>query len=306
MTRGIDSAMDTASISASRLSLSDDGRIDADLLCVGCGYNLRGLLPQDSCPECATPLSRSMAGDLLRYAPPDWLVLVTSGMGWILCSICLGFLSPGAAGGLFFRIFYGFLRPLWFRYLPIGSSTVIAVIRLVGFWRFTSTHPAARDQAYSWNARAIARYAVCAYSALLFLALAFYGPLGMVSSSIVMPRQHIQRAITIGLFLLALVLCISAGTYAKRLAMRIPDRSLAAQTNVLIGAVLAGDAMDFALRVYLWTIARTGPAAYRTYSYLYVGSSCIWFIVGIWGFVTVTRYYSALRLALRQAKVAWR
>lgn len=46
--------------------------IDHDLLCVGCGYNLR-MQPRDGrCPECAKPVAESLSGFVLHGADPAW------------------------------------------------------------------------------------------------------------------------------------------------------------------------------------------------------------------------------------------
>jgi hypothetical protein len=73
--------------------------IDRDLLCRGCGYNLRGLLPTGSCPECATEISLSLAPSSLslnqakdfRLADMGALMIaavccweIVSKTGWIL------------------------------------------------------------------------------------------------------------------------------------------------------------------------------------------------------------------------------
>jgi hypothetical protein len=46
------------------------GPIPADVPCVGCGYNLRGLHPAGRCPECGAAIVPSLLA-LLRVAPPD-------------------------------------------------------------------------------------------------------------------------------------------------------------------------------------------------------------------------------------------
>ncbi len=50
-----------------------DTPIQTDLLCVKCGYNLRGLQPSSKCPECNADVQDSCYGDLLRYADRQWV-----------------------------------------------------------------------------------------------------------------------------------------------------------------------------------------------------------------------------------------
>lgn len=54
--------------------------IEHDVHCVECGYNLRGLLRRTVCPECQTPIKRSLAGPLLRHAGSGWLTRIHRGL----------------------------------------------------------------------------------------------------------------------------------------------------------------------------------------------------------------------------------
>ncbi len=41
-------------------------RIARDVSCLTCGYNLRSLLPDQTCPECGAAVAESLRGDQLR------------------------------------------------------------------------------------------------------------------------------------------------------------------------------------------------------------------------------------------------
>ncbi len=64
-------------------ALDSAGRVAQDVPCRTCGYNLRGLSPDDRCPECGTAVARSMRGDLLAAADPAWLRRVCRGQLYI-------------------------------------------------------------------------------------------------------------------------------------------------------------------------------------------------------------------------------
>src|SRR5690606_11270258 len=46
-----------------------DGRVVGPWSCLRCGYGLEHLRPSDPCPECETPVARSIDPRLLRFAP---------------------------------------------------------------------------------------------------------------------------------------------------------------------------------------------------------------------------------------------
>lgn len=53
--------------------LDDQGRLEHDAACVGCGYNLRGLLVHGVCTECGRPVLVSLQGSPLEAADPRWV-----------------------------------------------------------------------------------------------------------------------------------------------------------------------------------------------------------------------------------------
>lgn len=61
-------------------------RIDRDLPCARCGYNLRGIPANDTCPECGSPIAYSLHGEWLRYADRHWAKQVLRGLQWTMAS----------------------------------------------------------------------------------------------------------------------------------------------------------------------------------------------------------------------------
>lgn len=74
--------------------------IAEDLKCTRCGYNLRGLTLSKLCPECGTPIERSIHGNLLKYADPDWVNKLRLGALLTLWNLLIAILLGAAAGAL--------------------------------------------------------------------------------------------------------------------------------------------------------------------------------------------------------------
>jgi hypothetical protein len=60
--------------------------IERDLPCARCGYNLRGVVVDERCPECGSPIQYSLHGDWLRYADRHWAGQVLRGLQWTMVS----------------------------------------------------------------------------------------------------------------------------------------------------------------------------------------------------------------------------
>ncbi|MEP0843640.1 MAG: hypothetical protein HRF43_13130 [Phycisphaerae bacterium] len=190
------------------VALDANGRIDEDVACIQCGYNQRGLSPEGVCPECATPVGRSVKGDYLRFASPQWVETLAAGMNWIVASIvivllgsCLVGAASRSAGGA-----------------ELGQLVVMAlgIVRVIGFWMVTTPDPGRGEDQGQVSARQVARTTVI----LTYL----IGWLNLGSG-------YWPGWVTLGLGLLAavgsMVEMIAILVYGRRLALRIPDWKLA-------------------------------------------------------------------------------
>ncbi|MBX3387881.1 MAG: hypothetical protein KF691_00350 [Phycisphaeraceae bacterium] len=61
--------------------------------CIKCGYNLQGLPATGNCPECATPIERSLRGDLLAFSDAAYLRALLRGVTFIMAGILLVILN---------------------------------------------------------------------------------------------------------------------------------------------------------------------------------------------------------------------
>jgi hypothetical protein len=193
-----------------------DGRIDQQVTCIRCAYNLRGLAPDGACPECATPVERSIQGDCLYFFPPEWNERLARGMNWIVAGIVLGIVGPILSGLV--------LGPMW-----IGVTLPIATgLQVVGCWLVTTPEPARLENEPVLNVRRCVRFmAVFNYAAVwgFLLGSAWarfrFGPIGAAV-----------------LCLTAIIELVSAFVYAGRLAIRIPSWKLAKDCRELMWAWL--------------------------------------------------------------------
>lgn len=72
--------------------------LEQDILCIGCGYNLRGLDAAGRCPECGLAISDSTHGDLLAFADARWLGKLKLGTSLKLWNIVISIFGSFIVG----------------------------------------------------------------------------------------------------------------------------------------------------------------------------------------------------------------
>lgn len=148
--------------------LDADGRVFVDLACVNCGYNLRTLAESGACPECGSPVAKSVGYHLRQ--PVRWLERVASAAqvlaGVVICVLVIGALLAfeGASTGAFKEALFAFSGLLLLGALVSGFA-------LIGL---TTPDPSRHAARKGLTARRVVR------SCLLLLlssvaALAFFG-----------------------------------------------------------------------------------------------------------------------------------
>ncbi len=231
--------------------------IDVDILCVHCGYNLRGLTSEGRCPECGGAIADSMRGELLRFADIEWLTRLRLGAALKLWAITVAILL--AMGGGAIAIARGSLPG------TLGLGVILSLVGpalgLWGTWCITAPDPRLSLSEQSVTLRKVIR--ACAAAALATKVFQHSGAGAAVASaalSVVM-----VAAGSVG-WVAGWVASYAELFYFRRFARRAPDTKLAKSTTSLIWAVPILAACFLALSVVTavvsWsTVATTGPRA---------------------------------------------
>ena len=248
----------------SETQASDRGRVEGDLPCSGCGYNLRTLFRDGDCPECARPIARTIEGDLLCRCQRWWLRRMRVGLLIAMVGLILGmaFATLFLAGNLERRLSWAWsLRAVRWLYTKEsrGALSVFCAGTLVlGFGLFTCRDPdkAGRTKDDTKRFRGRVCLAIAGVAAgTMFVAGALRGPF---------PGFF-------GWTWLVVTVAAAAGAwntceYARELALRVPDRRLARSAARLRWLLVATASLMFfeashfsAVATWLWiTLGQTG------------------------------------------------
>jgi predicted RNA-binding Zn-ribbon protein involved in translation (DUF1610 family) len=200
-----------------------------DRICLSCGYRLDGLRSDRECPECGTPVARSLRGNLLRYSSPAYMRQLHVGMllaELATCSLVVVFAvnillaMVGVSRGLpeHEATFLGGL-------LGLAASTA----SLVGWWMFSAPDPAQLGQDTAMGARRLLRI-VLVTEAVAGIA-GFLIPLLLSTTA---GSGDVVEAVTGIAMLVWLVRFVVSMLYLKGMALRFPDGKLREQAGRFI------------------------------------------------------------------------
>ena len=224
--------------------------IQEDTPCLACGYNLRGLSSDWRCPECGTAIGRSLHGNLLRFAQPQYVRKLARGVTLILWGILVSILV--AIAGFMWRV----------QAAPQVMANLMALlgglVGLVGTWMVTAPDPGRLDEAWEFNARRLIRLTL-----LIGLGTHVVNALGaaFVRSSPASAGAGIPLSVLAFLLgVVSLVGQVAQFVYFRKLALRIPDDRLARDTRALMwgfvvffGAAIVGGLLSGGLAAFRLT-----------------------------------------------------
>ncbi|MEM9416027.1 MAG: hypothetical protein AAGA29_11215 [Planctomycetota bacterium] len=221
-----------ARLKLNRESLLDDGgRVRLDVACRSCGYNLRGIAGDGTCPECGQDVEDSLLDDRPEHSNPKWLnrtalganlfgVAALLAIGIILMLIATAILADNTRHSQLVMLF---VIALW------GLVATTGIITLAALWLITSKDPTRHNNKRETVTRWTARLCLTGFVPLILILLLVNRPLinpgilGRVFNimSIVIPL------LTLSTGLIALML------YLQTLATRMTDWNLARSITTL-------------------------------------------------------------------------
>lgn len=267
--------------------------VEEDHLCVACGYNLRTLLMEAICPECAAPVRHSFLSDQLVFSNTEWVrslsrgtVLVAVGMVLFAVSTTLTLNNPG-------RWTDG-----WFQVIRTLVASIPSVLMTLGIFVFSRAETSRKEAIPDPTSRRVTRIAAIAYLILSLILVAI--PLAMNLASLPLPitwRNGFARSFT-EFFAHAIFIPVSL-YYAGQIARRSSSPGLEQWSRVLVRIYLVFAALGVALSVYIAVYS-----AIPNIPMLFGFVGCAWIVVLLFLFVFVLRLHFAIRSDRKNAKKA--
>ena len=194
-----------------------DGRLDEDLPCVRCHYNLRSMLDDGQCPECGANVYESVRLAWLCQHDPVWLRKLAGSTVWIGIAMACFVLV------LLFVLWVNLRDPPgWVHVLGPTMLAIGSVAGLIGFWQITSPHRGNRIRQV--RVRRVARWMMAA------------GLSGLLMLTLFDPSASSHHWLV--LLIPCSFVCVGVGawailTHAATLAAKIPEASLVRQAKIV-------------------------------------------------------------------------
>jgi hypothetical protein len=265
---------------AAPITLDPSGCLAEDISCRKCGYNLRGLSPNGRCPECGTAVGRSLQGDYLHFADPQWVRTLASGMDWLVAALLLGIIVGAAVRGITGGPSG---ETLWTECAQLLAS----LISFVGYWKLTTPDPVGLEDPSKITARKLTRITQLA-------------GLATAVAAILVPKSWSVLPVIVAAFVIviAIVGMFATLTYARQLALRIPDERMAGHCRIVMWGIVACMGLGFILGL---AMAIVGPGAAFGACFVALG----FLVFGIWSLVLIFRFRRAFKESAHLAAATW-
>ncbi|MEM7227597.1 MAG: hypothetical protein AAF432_02165 [Planctomycetota bacterium] len=148
--------------------------------CLRCGYALTGLDLDGACPECGTPVTRSLQGNLLHFSDPAYVRKLRAGLLVVVIGIVIDMLLliTNIAFGSFIAFQTGSGASLnasvqIFEAISTILEAAIAIALIFGWWTFSAPDPAFLGRESGNVARRIVRITAIIIAITLFVRVIF-------------------------------------------------------------------------------------------------------------------------------------
>lgn len=304
----VEPTTDPQELGAVGVTLDQEGRLAEDVVCRGCGYNLRGLMLDSHCPECDTAIEYTLHRFLLRFSDPAWLTRIRFGLTLLIVAILAGIVL-GAAWLAVFMFALDMIEPS-----PVMVGTIVilptvglTIMSVVGYVYVTTAEPGSISNGTLWSARHLARIGLISSAVIGLVAVIIdqdtYTPFEMASSENgwihgVMWGLSLLSTLAgfIGLFALFI--------YGRSLALRFPADRLAKITRLVMwGYMIPSMAASLgSIAFSAWLDANTfntSPDFFFTVMMVFQVVYGVPFLVfGIWGIVLLFIFRHRLKRVL--------
>lgn len=299
--------------------LDGAGRLNQDLACRQCGYNLRGLAIAGTCPECQTPIGKSVRPDLLRFAEPRWVERLALGMTLILVAMGIGVVlsvATALSGVVLTAAGIPGIQQIWGVVLMV-AGVLSGVVACAGYWLLTAPDPGQPEQDRPAMPRLVARWGLLTSPVNGLLQGLWLMVTPGLAGAPTLTAGGLSALIGAASFLVsiaAFIGLIALFIHVRRLALRIPDPALESQTRIVMwgfGAVQA-IALVWSL-VMLFTGVQFPAAAPGVVPgggfFAFMAVACVMgaagLIFAIWGLILMFRYRSRFRAQAALARATW-
>lgn len=204
---------------------------DLDVPCRNCSFNLRGLSPESNCPECGTPIWRSIRGNLLIYAGADYLSSLSRGLNCILIAalLQLAVLVTGIAVtvvAIASMAAIGLTPPANLNVIIAAATLPITMLTLYGWWLFSAPDPGVHEGDRGDRPRRTVRGATIVLAAASLLSLLAQ------SFALLSPElQLVAGGVSVIASVAGIVQFFASILYVRWLAPRFPSPSTEKQAS---------------------------------------------------------------------------
>lgn len=202
-----------------------DATLQSDVLCIACGYNLRGLDPSGRCPECGLAVADSNRGDRLAFADREWLRKLHFGTSLKLWNILIVILI-----GILSGVLVATMRMP--QAVAIGIGAIGSVLGLWATFCITTQEPKDSLVEDPVTLRTVLR--VCAVIALVVALLNELATLVFPAGAVLSGAGLTWIAASVIGGLAVLIVMVGELKYFRRFALRAQDIKLAKATRIVM------------------------------------------------------------------------